>query len=124
MLPTPHLDKLNAAIENDKLPDADKPRIVTAIERYRKWVGGLVAVTGSSAERIKALVDLLNEYRLYIDVDLVFDSPNDFLYRQKGQLKLDNSVLEEFLPHLVTPAVLPEIDEVLNTISPDKFVTI
>ncbi len=31
-----------------------------------------------------------------------FDSENDFLYRQKGQLKLDNTILEEFLPLLVT----------------------
>ena len=47
--------------------------------------------------------------RLYIDLELVFDSPQDFLYRQKGQLKLDNSVIEEFLPHLIQPTVLPEI---------------
>lgn len=39
------------------------------------------------------MVELLNEYRIYIDVDLVFDSQADFLYRQKGQLKLDNSVI-------------------------------
>ena len=31
------------------------------------------------------------------------------LTRQKRQLKLDNSVIEEFLPHFVTPAVLPEM---------------
>jgi hypothetical protein len=49
---------------------------------------------------------LLNQYRLFIYVELVFDSPQDFLYRQKGQLKLDNSVIEEFLPHLVRPEVL------------------
>ena len=43
----------------------------------------------------------LNRYKESIDLELVFDSENDFLYRQKGQLKLDNSVLEEFLPWLV-----------------------
>ena len=27
---------------------------------------------------------------------------NNFLYRQKGQLKLDNTIIEEFLPILLT----------------------
>ncbi len=108
-LPTPHLEKLNATLDNDKLPDEDKPRIKAAIKRYNKWIGDLNAVTGSPQERIQTMVKLLDEYRLYIDIELVFDSSEDFLYRQKGQLKLDNSVIEEFLPHLVQPAVLPEI---------------
>ncbi|RMG24140.1 MAG: Bpu10I family restriction endonuclease [Methanobacteriota archaeon] len=43
----------------------------------------------------------MDEYRRFLDLEIIFDSPNDFLYRQKGQLKLDNTVLEEFLPHLV-----------------------
>jgi hypothetical protein len=45
---------------------------------------------------------------LFLDLDIVFDSPHDFLYRQKGQLKLDNTVIEEFLPHLVSQA-FPEM---------------
>lgn len=65
------------------------------------------------------MVALLNGYRNYIDVDLVFDSPNDFLYRQKGQLKLDNSVIEEFLPHLAGhPSVLPELAPIGATLGP------
>ena len=47
------------------------------------------------------MVGLLNEYKFYVDVNLIFDSPEDFLYRQKGQLKLDNTVIEEFLPVFV-----------------------
>ena len=107
--PTPHLEKLSATHSNDKLPDEDKPRVELAIERYKKWIADLDAVKGSSAEVLAKMVALLNEYRMYIDIDLVFDSPKDFLYRQKGQLKLDNSVIEEFLPRLVCPAVLPEL---------------
>lgn len=108
-IPTPHADKLRATLANEKLPASDKPRIQTAITRYERWISDLNAVTGSPQQRVQALVALLNEYRLYIDVDLVFDSPEDFLYRQKGQLKLDNSVIEEFLPYLVRPEILPEI---------------
>jgi hypothetical protein len=108
-LPTPHLEKLNATLANDKLPSEDRPRIEAAIVFYNKWIEELNAVTGTPPERIRAMVSRLNEYRLHIDVELVFDSPQDFLYRQKGQLKLDNSVIEEFLPHLVQPEILPEI---------------
>jgi hypothetical protein len=108
-LPTPHLEKLNAALANDKLPATDKPRLKQAIRRYGQWIARLKGITGTPKERIQSMVALLNEYRLFIDY-LVFDSPEDFLYRQKGQLKLDNSVIEEFLPHLVQPAVLPEIE--------------
>jgi hypothetical protein len=32
---------------------------------------------------------------------LIFDSSDNFLYRQKGQLKLDNTILEEFLPQVI-----------------------
>jgi hypothetical protein len=110
MPPTPHLEKLNSTLENDKLPDADRPRIKRAIARYQQWIAAMNAVSGTPQARVAAMVALLNDYRLYIDVDLVFDSSHDFLYRQKGQLKIDNSVIEEFLPHLITPAVLPEID--------------
>lgn len=108
--PTPHLEKLHATHGNDKLPETDKPRIEAAIERYKQWIVDMAAVTGNAVEQLAKMVDLLNEYRNYIDVDLVFDSPNDFLYRQKGQLKLDNSVIEEFLPRLVgNTAILPTL---------------
>ena len=88
---------------------AMKPRLESAIMRYNEWIVELNAVTGTPQKRIRAMVALLNQYRLYIDVELVFDSQQDFLYRQKGQLKLDNSVIEEFLPHLVQLEILPEI---------------
>ena len=59
---------------------------------------------------LTSLVTSLNLYKLYVDIDLIFDSPDDFLYRQKGQLKLDNTVIEEFLPRLIHPSVIPEIN--------------
>jgi hypothetical protein len=108
--PTPHLEKLTATYGNDKLPARDKPRIERAIERYHERVKAMDAVTGRTPEkRLEKLVALLNEYRLWVDVDLIFDSNDDFLYRQKGQLKIDNSVIEEFLPRLIHPLILPEI---------------
>ena len=101
-LPTPHLEKLTATLANEKLPQSDKLAITAAIARYHEWVGALNAVEECSERALEALVALLNKYRLYLDVDVIFDSSSDFLHRQKGQLKLDNSVIEEFLPHLVS----------------------
>ena len=77
-------------------------RLERALERYDDWVRQLENASAQSADELLAhLVDLLNDYKNFIDVELIFDSDEDFLYRQRGQLKLDNSVLEEFLPIMV-----------------------
>lgn len=112
-LPTPHLDKLNASLQNDKMPDYELPRLRAAIERYQQWINHMGEVTGNRAEIVESLVGLFNDYKFYIDFDLIFSSEDDFLYRQKGQLKLDNTVIEEFLPHLVSKA-FPELQESMN----------
>ena len=112
-LPTPHLDKLNALLENDKLPVADRGRIDGAIAKYQEWIQAMSQVEGNQEAIIDQLVSLLTGYKEWIDLDTIFDSENDFLYRQKGQLKLDNSVIEEFLPHLVSKT-LPELDNALH----------
>lgn len=113
MLPTPHLEKLNAALVNPKLPQDDYDRISAAVSVYQQWIADLTKVKVSKKldplSRIKAIVatmvPLLSRYKRYVDLDLIFDSPADFLYRQKGQTKLDNSIIEEFLPHLVAKSV-------------------
>lgn len=119
--PTPHLEKLTAAYENDKLPAGDKPRIERAIQHYHQWIKALDDTTGKTPpKRLEKLVALLNEYRFRIDVELIFDSEDNFLYRQKGQLKLDNSIIEEFLPRLIHPTLLPEIAGFDVTVGPSK----
>ncbi|WP_242497004.1 Bpu10I family restriction endonuclease [Bacillus altitudinis] len=95
-----HGEKLVAVLNNDKLPESDKDRMKKAIERYDLWIKQLAEVD-EDQEVISKMIDLLNEYKLYLDLNVIFDSENDFLYRQKGQLKLDNTVVEEFLPLLV-----------------------
>ena len=117
--PTPHLEKLHSTHANDKLPPGDRPRIEAAIARYGQWLSSLAAVQGDGPQQLARMIELLNEYRNYIDIDLVFDSPEDFLYRQKGQLKLDNSVIEEFLPRLVgNPTILPALAPFDATVGP------
>ena len=99
--PTPHGDKLQALLANAKLPAKDRLRVHRAIRRYESWIAEMEQVESDERHLVEALVASLNTYKTTLDLDLIFDSENDFLYRQKGQLKLDNTVLEEFLPWLV-----------------------
>lgn len=110
-LPAPHGNKLRALIFNEKLPSEDRPRVQQAIEHYERWLQELRGVHGGYSESIEQMVSLLNAYTRYIEVDLIFDSEQDFLYRQKGQLKLDNTIIEEFLPVLVTTALRNQLQE-------------
>lgn len=120
---TPHYEKLVATLHNDKLPADDQARVLHALERYRQWIADLRVATAADTPPetvLTHMVQLLNDYRLSIDLELIFDSPHDFLYRQKGQLKLDNSVIEEFLPWLIQPAVLPEVPIAEIAVGPVK----
>ena len=100
-LAQPHGDKLAALLDNNKLPSTDKKRVNQAIEYYEKWLETLENISGD-LKVVPEMVSHLTSYKRYIDLELIFDSDNDFLYRQKGQLKLDNSIIEEFIPILVT----------------------
>ncbi|MEG3974056.1 Bpu10I family restriction endonuclease [Microcoleus sp. herbarium8] len=100
-LPKPHGEKLAALLNNDKLPTAEKLRVEHAIEHYNQWLKTIKNISGD-LKVMPEMVSHLTSYKRYIDVELIFDSENDFLYRQKGQLKLDNSIIEEFIPILVT----------------------
>lgn len=85
-----------------KLSPTEKLRVNQAIEHYKKWLETLKNIRGNDLEVVPEMVSHLTSYKRYIDVELIFDSDNNFLYRQKGQLKPDNSIIEEFIPILVT----------------------
>lgn len=109
ILPTPHLSKLKALSNNRRLPESDRPRIKSALDRYKKWISGMESINPGEKDSVQKLVDITNQYKLFIELELIFDSSDDFLYRQKGQLKLDNTILEEFLPQLMFRGLkLPE----------------
>jgi len=101
VFPTPHMDKLKALLRNPRLPSADKPRVEEAVKRYNDWISELQRIKPGQKNSVRHLVEATNRYKTFIELDLIFDSPDNFLYRQKGQLKLDNTILEEFLPQLV-----------------------
>lgn len=104
-----HGEKVVATLNSGKLPPDDIPMMRRAVERYDIWYNDLIKCNADTIdELIEKMVSLLNDYKLFLDLDLIFDSKQDFLYRQKGQLKLDNTVVEEFLPIFVRKCVEKE----------------
>jgi hypothetical protein len=110
-IPVTHGDKLKALLNNNKLPASDKAKVSEAISKYTIWRDNLLYMEGDFDAIISGVVELLNIYKSYIEIDLIFASNEDFLYRQKGQLKLDNTILEEFLPLLVNAVFKEKIQE-------------
>lgn len=107
--PTPHYGKLTAAIANPKCAD-DQPLLYKAVEVYKEWTSNLQHLSSNGEQLVKAMVELLNWYKNELEVELIMKNGSDFLKRQKGQLKLDNSILEEFFIHLVHPSVLEGLE--------------
>jgi len=97
----PHYTKLTACLINRSLPEADKERLEEAVKKYHEWIAELDAIERGQADTVGKLVEATNKYKRFIELDLIFDSSGSFLYRQKGQLKLDNTILEEFLPQVI-----------------------
>lgn len=102
---TPHKEKLLAAIANPKCK-GDVPILNTAFEAYEQWIEKLNALTSIGKQKVLEMTRLLNEYKDFLEVDLIAKRGTPFIKRQKGQLKLDNSVVEEFLIRLVDPSIL------------------
>ena len=120
---TTHYEKLKATLENLKLPTEDRPVIENALKKYKAWKDEINNLKESGADPeiiLQRLVDSFNSYKKFIEIDVIFKSRNDFLYRQKGQLKLDNSIIEEFLPELIHRSVIPEIKGLDIEVGPIK----
>ncbi len=113
-LPKPHRSKLLALAANGKLPDVDRERVAAALERYTAWNKFMDDLDAEGDGLLTQLVNSLNEYKRSIEIDLIYDSPADFLYRQKGQHKVDNSILEEFLPRLADTRLVPGLARVAS----------
>jgi hypothetical protein len=102
---TPHKEKLLAAINNPKCSD-DLAILKESLSAYDKWIQQTMSLKSKKRDRVVEMTRLLNEYKDYLEVELIAKRGTDFIKRQKGQLKLDNSVFEEFLIHLVDPNIL------------------
>jgi hypothetical protein len=116
---TPHLDKLDSAIRNPKCEPADVRLLEEAKERYRTWKSAIAAAAGRGKPRVVVMTRLLNEYKDFLEVELIAGRGSAFIKRQKGQLKLDNSVLEEFLIDLTQPTILKGLPDFPLTVGPN-----
>ena len=118
--PTPHGEKLYKLRTNAKLPKSDSGKLEQTIDAYEKWIADMDALTSTGEKKVRELVKLLNEYKTKVELNFVWDSDEDFLYRQKGQLKLDNSVLEEWFPWLIDTDIFPELRGQNLQVGPSK----
>jgi hypothetical protein len=119
--PTPHKQILQALARNGKLPQRDHARVAKAIELYAEWKKRLAELQTTGPLLLQEMVEATNKYKKQVEFDLIFCSEDDFLYRQAGQLKLNNTILEEFLPHLVDERLVPGIRNVESlTVGPQS----
>lgn len=88
----PHYTKLIACLNNRRLPEADRERLEEAVRKYHEWIDELESIDRGQIDTVEKLVEATNRYKRFIELELIFDSPANFLYRQKGQLKLDNTI--------------------------------
>jgi hypothetical protein len=85
-LPTPHGDRLHALLNNAKLPNNDHARVLDAITVYKSWTRNLTHVQGEPISLIEQQVDLLNQYKRYIELELdVVQNLNHLLYTWRLQ---------------------------------------
>jgi hypothetical protein len=115
---TPHKDKLMAALENPKCGKEDILVLKEALARYDQWIKSVAQVKSAGKQRVIELTQLLNEYKDFLEVQLIVKSQSSFLIRQKGQLKLDNSVIEEFLIQLIDNRILEGLPDFELDIGP------
>jgi hypothetical protein len=105
---TPHGNKIRAAKANQKAGEADRGLLVEIEARYLEWTRALDEVVEGETprDRVRRQTELFNAYKFFVEVECIALRGSAWLKRQKGQLKLDNSIIEEFLIHLVHPATL------------------
>lgn len=108
MIQFPHKDKLEAALANPKAA-ADRELLEEAMNAYNQWIAKMHSITSTGDDFLREMVSYLNEYKDFLEVELIARRGSEFLKRQKGQMKLDNSVIEEFLPYLVNSKLLNNI---------------
>jgi hypothetical protein len=120
---TPHGEKLLAAINNPKAKN-DKDILEEALKAYKNWTTQLENLTSKGDTRVREMTGLLNEYKDLLEVDLIAKKGSPFIKRQKGQMKLDNSIMEEFLIHLVHDDVLKNLPKGIETGSQTAFMSL
>jgi hypothetical protein len=71
---TPHKDKLVAAIGNPKCNAQDVKLLKEALAKYEQWTQSLSNVRSTGKDRVFELTRLLNEYKDFLEVELLSKS--------------------------------------------------
>ena len=110
-----HGKALVALLSNPRLPKSDIGLVDSAIKWYEGWVERVDDLTARLKESelandsfIRDMVWEVNQYKKLIDMGLIYDSEHNFLYRNKGQLKVCSTIMEEFLERFIPP-LFPEL---------------
>lgn len=120
---TPHGNKITAAADNEKAGAQDRELLAEIEVKYREWIAELnEVIEGEDPKtRVYRQAASLNAYKFFVEVECIARRGSNWLKRQKGQLKLDSSIIEEFLIHLVHPATLPGFDRLDQlTVGPNR----
>lgn len=78
-LSRPHYTKLTACLNNRRLPEADKESLEEAIRKYHEWITDMESIERGQADTVEKLVEATNRYKRFIELDFIFDSPDNFL---------------------------------------------
>jgi hypothetical protein len=105
-------------MRNPKCTPADKDLLTEGLKAYDEWTTALGGLTSEGDARVRDLTSLLNRYKDHLEVDLIARRGSAFVKRQKGQLKLDNSIIEEFLVHLINPRVIKDLPDLQLDVGP------
>lgn len=68
MIVYPHREKLLAAIENRKAAD-DVELLQEAYSAYKQWTSAMQSLTETGEVKVRRLVELLNQYKDYLEVE-------------------------------------------------------
>lgn len=113
-LQLPHRAAIDRAVAHPRLPDADRAAIRDVLHpaylTLRTALGHL--------DTLDAVCAAYNAYRHVLEVDVIHGSAGRFLPRQRGQLKLESTALEEFCAAVVARFV-PDLDPTL-TVGPAR----
>ncbi|RLG20454.1 hypothetical protein DRN74_05465 [Candidatus Micrarchaeota archaeon] len=117
---TPHREKLLKALKNPKCPAADKKLLERALVLYEEWVENMKNLSTKGQRRIVEMTELFNSYKYSLEVELILSKGTPFIKRQRGQLKIGGSAIEEFFVHLFMSPIW-ESKEVEDLIGSSAF---
>ena len=81
----PHLNKIETILKNQNTPPSTKSQIEILLRHYNNWIKDLEKTSGSNDKIIIKTVELLNKYKNFVEIDIIFNSKDDFLYRPYGR---------------------------------------